>query len=126
MADNPIRLGGMALPNGVLVHGPSAWACAVRASDGRLVVASERKAFRAAAVKTPLLRGPARLAEVFALLPAVKRALPEAQLPFERPRVLVSMAASTAAVRLVPGPTPPPAAPGRPTPPVPFPPAPPP
>jgi uncharacterized protein YqhQ len=105
MADDRIRLGGMALPNGVLVHGPSAWACAVRSSDGRLVVASERKAFRAAAVKTPLLRGPARLAEVFALLPAVKRALPEAQLPFERPRVLVSMAASTVAVRLVRGST---------------------
>jgi uncharacterized protein YqhQ len=103
MADDPIRLGGMALPNGVLVHGPSAWACAVRSSDGRLVVASERKSFRAANVKTPLLRGPARLAEVFALLPAVKRALPEAQLPFERPRVLASMAASTAAVRLVRG-----------------------
>jgi uncharacterized protein YqhQ len=105
MADDRIRLGGMALPNGVLVHGPNAWACAVRSSDGRLVVASERKSFRAAAVKTPLLRGPARLAEVFALLPAVKRALPEAQLPFERPRVLASMAASTVAVRLVRGST---------------------
>src|ERR671914_1710792 len=118
MAGDRIRLGGMALPNGVLVHGPSAWACAVRSSDGRLVVASERKSFRAAAVKTPLLRGPARLAEVFALLPAVKRALPEAQLPFERPRVLVSMAASTAAVRLRPRPTPRPAAPEAPTPPL--------
>ena len=24
-----IRLGGMALANGVLVHGPNAWACAI-------------------------------------------------------------------------------------------------
>ena len=27
-----VRLGGMALANGVLVHGPRAWACAVRAA----------------------------------------------------------------------------------------------
>ena len=31
-----IRLGGMALSNGVLVHGPTAWACAVRLPDGGL------------------------------------------------------------------------------------------
>ena len=29
-----VRLGGMALANGVLVHGPTAWACAVRTDDG--------------------------------------------------------------------------------------------
>src|SRR5688500_17620060 len=100
MARDKVRLGGMALPNGVLVHGPSAWACAVRTPDGELKVASARKRFRAADVSNPLLRGPARLAEVFSLLPQVKRALPEAQLPFERPHVLASMAASTVAVRL--------------------------
>ena len=33
-----IRLGGMALANGVLVHGPTAWACAVRTDDGELKV----------------------------------------------------------------------------------------
>ena len=36
MAEEPIRLGGMALSNGVLVHGPNAWACAIRLPDGRL------------------------------------------------------------------------------------------
>ncbi len=30
-----LRLGGMALSNGVLVHGPTAWACAIRLPDGR-------------------------------------------------------------------------------------------
>ena len=30
-----VRLGGMALANGVLVHGPTSWACAVRTDDGR-------------------------------------------------------------------------------------------
>jgi uncharacterized protein YqhQ len=34
-----IRLGGMALGNGVLVHGPTSWACAVRLADGELKVA---------------------------------------------------------------------------------------
>ena len=38
-----IRLGGMALQNGVLVHGPTAWGCAVRDADGVLHVASARK-----------------------------------------------------------------------------------
>ena len=31
-----IRLGGMALANGVLVHGPVTWACAVRANGGEI------------------------------------------------------------------------------------------
>ena len=67
-----IRLGGMALPNGVLVHGPHAWACAIRHEDGRIEVASARKRFQASRVQNPLLRGPARLAEALALLPQVK------------------------------------------------------
>jgi uncharacterized protein YqhQ len=94
--NDKVRLGGMALGNGVLVHGPTAWACAVRTSDGTLKVVARRKGLQAAGVTNPLLRGPARLIEAFALLPQVKRALPEAKLPFERPRVLVAMAASTA------------------------------
>jgi len=89
-----IRLGGMALGNGVLVHGPNAWACAVRTENGELKVAARRKRFRASEIHNPLLRGPARLAEAFALLPQVKRALPEAELPMQRPRVLASMLVS--------------------------------
>src|SRR5690242_4399728 len=38
-----LRLGGMALRNGLLVHGPTHWAAAVRRSDGSIEVASERK-----------------------------------------------------------------------------------
>jgi uncharacterized protein YqhQ len=98
-----IRLGGMALANGVLVHGPTAWACAVRARDGRVEVASEYKRFRAAEVERAFLRGPARLVEVMALLPRVRRRLPEARLPFERPRVLATMVGSAAAARAVRG-----------------------
>jgi uncharacterized protein YqhQ len=99
MAGQRIRLGGMALPNGVLVHGPTAWACAVRADDGTLRVVSERKRFRASTVRNPILRGPAKLAEVFAFLPLVRRRLPEARLPFERPGVLAAMAGCSVAVR---------------------------
>ena len=94
-----VRLGGMALANGVLVHGPRAWACAVRTGDGELKVVAKRKRFRAADVRNPVLRGPARIAEVFALLPQVKRALPEAELPMERPRVLASMLGSAVVLR---------------------------
>jgi uncharacterized protein YqhQ len=101
MARDPIRLGGMALGNGVLVHGPSAWACAVRLPDGELRVASAYKRFRASEVEQPLLRGPARLAEVFTILPALRRALPEAKLPFERPRIVAAMVGSAIVVRLV-------------------------
>jgi uncharacterized protein YqhQ len=94
-----VRLGGMALANGVLVHGPHAWACAVRTDDGTLKIVAQRKRIQAARVTNPLLRGPARLAEAFALLPQVKRALPEAELPFARPRVFTSMLVSSAVLQ---------------------------
>ena len=99
--DEKIRLGGMALVNGVLVHGPHAWACAVRGEDGELKVASEYKRFRAAEVKNPLLRGPARIAEIFALLPQVRRRVPEAKLPFQRPQVLAAMGGTAFVVRAI-------------------------
>ena len=86
-----IRLGGMAMPNGVLVHGPSSWACAIRNDDGRIEVASARKRFRASRIENPLLRGPARLVEAIALLPQVKAKLPAARLPMESPGALASM-----------------------------------
>jgi uncharacterized protein YqhQ len=103
VADDKIRLGGMALPNGVLVHGPTSWACAVRQPDGRLEVLADRKRFRAAEVETPFLRGPARVAELFALLPEVRRRVPGLRLPFERPSILAGMAASAVVVRLLRG-----------------------
>ena len=63
------RLGGMALENGVLVHGPRHWACAVRTDDGELEVASGRKPLRSRRRRgTRSCAAPARLAEVFALL----------------------------------------------------------
>jgi uncharacterized protein YqhQ len=89
-----IRLGGMALQNGVLVHGPTSWAVAVRTDAGELRVASGKKRLRGAGVTNPLLRGPMRILDAFALLPRIRRARPEARLPFERPSVLASIVAS--------------------------------
>jgi uncharacterized protein YqhQ len=93
-----LRLGGMALQNGVLVHGPNAWGAAVRLDDGTVKSGSGRKPTVAPGVTVPFVRGPLRLAEAFAVLPAVKRGLPEAKLPFERPAVVAALvAASTGA-----------------------------
>src|SRR6202171_1916259 len=97
--DEKIRLGGMALPNGVLVHGPNSWASAIRHDDGRVEVASAYKRLRAAKVNSPFLRGPARLAEALALLPQVKRALPKAQLPMQNRRVVSAMLGAAVVVR---------------------------
>src|SRR5712691_11848862 len=103
MATEKLRLGGMALANGVLVHGPRSWAAAVRLPSGELKVASAYKRFRAAEVGRPLLRGPARLVEALAVLPDVRRRLPEARLPFERRGVVAAMGASVVVTRLVRG-----------------------
>src|ERR1041385_1482911 len=99
--DDKVRLGGMALLNGVLVHGPNAWACAVRTKDGELKVVGEIKPIRASKVESPLLRGPARLAEVFALLPLMRKRMPDARLPFQRPGVIAAMFGTAVTVRVV-------------------------
>jgi uncharacterized protein YqhQ len=96
-----VRLGGMALSNGVLVHGPTAWACAIRTDGGEIKVAAARKRLFAPGVQQPFLRGPLRLAEAFAMLPELRRRLPEARLPFERPAVLAATLASALTVQVV-------------------------
>jgi uncharacterized protein YqhQ len=99
MSDEKIRLGGMALANGVLVHGPTAWACAIRNDDGEIEVAARTKRLRASRVRNPILRGPARLAEAMALLPQVKLALPRAKLPMQSRSTLAAIAGTSFAVR---------------------------
>ena len=102
MADK-LRLGGMALPNGVLVHGPTSWGCAIRIPDGTLQVAAERKRFVSGEGTPPLLRGPLKLLEAVAVIPSVRRALPGARLPFERPAVIAAMLGSALGLRAVRG-----------------------
>jgi uncharacterized protein YqhQ len=91
-----LRLGGMALRNGLLIHGPTAWSAAARAPDGEIVVASGSKpSFAARAGSVPFLRGPLKLAEGFAVVPLARRRLPAARLPFEDARVLVAVIGAT-------------------------------
>jgi uncharacterized protein YqhQ len=91
--DTKIRLGGMALRNGLLVHGPTHWAAAVRDRDGEIAVASGPKPQLSGPVaKVPGLRGVARLGEAMAVIPLVKRALPAAKLPWQDATVAGTMA----------------------------------
>ena len=87
----------MLLGIGLLVHGPTHWAAAIRAPDGSVRVASSRKPRASALDGVPGLRGLARLGEAFALIPVVKRALPEARLPFQDAGV-ITVAAGAAAL----------------------------
>src|SRR4051795_7144809 len=93
MKDDKLRLGGMALRNGLLVHGPTHWAAAVKTADGEIKVASGRKPRLGAGPieRVPGLRGVAKLAEAMAVIPIVKKALPEARLPMQDPRTLAAM-----------------------------------
>src|ERR671932_1411788 len=103
-----IRLGGMALRNGLLVHGPTHWAAAVRTRDGEVKVASGRKPEVSSGPvgRVPGVRGVAKLAEAFAVIPIVKRALPEAELPMQDGRTLGAMAGAAAAGHVLRAPRP--------------------
>ena len=96
-----LRLGGMALRNGLLIHGPTSWAAAARDQQGEIQVASGRKPVLAPdlAVRLPLLRGPLRLAEAFLLIPTVRMKLRAARLPFEDVRVIAAMFVASSASR---------------------------
>jgi len=98
-----LRLGGMALRNGLLIHGPTHWAAAVRDGSGEIHVASERKPELAPSLvaKVPGLRGPLKLAEAMAVLPLTRRRLGEARLPFEDWRVVAAVGATLAVTGLV-------------------------
>jgi uncharacterized protein YqhQ len=94
--EEKLRLGGMALRNGLLVHGPTHWAAAIRTDSGELKVASGRKVDLGgkAAEAVPGVRGVLKLAEALAVVPLVKRALPEARLPMQDAKTLAAMGAA--------------------------------
>jgi uncharacterized protein YqhQ len=96
-------LGGMALRNGLLIHGPTSWAAAARDESGEIQVASGRKPVLAPelAVRVPLLRGPLRLGEAFLLIPTVRMRLRSARLPFEDVRVIAAMFVASSASRML-------------------------
>lgn len=98
----PIRLGGMALRNGLLIHGPSHWAAAVRNREGELVVASARKPKLAPAkvAKVPGLRGPIRLGEAMLVVPVARLKMRAMRLPYEDFKVLGAAGLSSVLSRL--------------------------
>lgn len=102
-ADAPrerLRLGGMALANGLLVQGPSHWAASVRKPDGTVVTRSGRLPRMGKAVdELPGVRGVVRITESFAILPVIRAKMPEARFPFERASVAAA-AAGTAALSI--------------------------
>jgi uncharacterized protein YqhQ len=101
-ASSRVRLGGMALRNGILVHSFDHWAAAVRTPDGSLRLASGRKPeLPGPLLAVPGLRGLLRVAEVGYLLPVVRSRLPEARLPMEGAGTAAALAASLVLSRVV-------------------------
>jgi uncharacterized protein YqhQ len=102
-AERRNRVGGMALANGLLVHGPEHWAAAVRDDDGRLHVASGTKPRIPAGplARVPLVRGIIRLGEALAVVPAARRELPQARLAMEDTPVGLAMLGSAALATVV-------------------------
>ena len=73
MTETPekLRLGGLALRNGLALFGPTAWAAAVRTADGGIRVASGQRPRLRAADRVPLVRGVGRMSEMLATLPSI-------------------------------------------------------
>ncbi|MFY9264870.1 MAG: DUF1385 domain-containing protein [Solirubrobacterales bacterium] len=96
-AHERLRLGGMALENGLLVYGPTHWSAAVRDKHGSIVVESGKVPRVSRLVeRIPGIRGVVRLAESMVVVPLVRARLPQARLPFENPSVIAAGAATTA------------------------------
>ena len=85
----------------MLVHGPTSFGVAIRGADGAVVTAQGRVPRLPTEVSAPFVRGPVRIAESFALLPVVKRALPGVQFSFGRPTVVVAVGAGTLAAAAI-------------------------
>jgi uncharacterized protein YqhQ len=80
-----LRLGGMALANGLLVHGPTSWAAAVVDDDGEVIVGSgPRPRLNGRLLeRVPLARGVIRMVESMMVVPAARAGVPEARLAME-------------------------------------------
>ncbi len=98
MAD--LRIGGMALRDGVLLQSEDNWAAAVRLPDGSVKVRSGPKSRlpgRGAFDRVPVVRGVTRLIETTTALPAMRRELGRPVLPQEEPAMLAAALASATA-----------------------------
>lgn len=96
---NHVRIGGLALENGVLFQSARHWSVAVRAEDGSIRIASGEKVLPgpvAMLKQLPLLRAAAGLAETAALLPRAQAAGGRMPLPFSSPEAVASLIVSMA------------------------------
>jgi uncharacterized protein YqhQ len=94
-----LRIGGMALRDGVLLQSQDNWAAAVRLPDGTIKVRSGPKSRlpgRGAFDRVPVVRGLTRLIETTVALPAMRRDLDRPVLPQEEPALLAAAVASAA------------------------------
>ena len=101
--DSPrLRLGGMALANGLLVTGPTSWAIAVVDDNGQVVVGSGPRPRIAASIfeRVPLARGVIRMAESMMAVPAARAGMPEARLAMEDAPVGIVVAATMIAAAI--------------------------
>ena len=93
-----LRIGGMALENGVLFQSERFWSMAVRAADGGIEVASGSKSSlprRLGLRKVPLLRGLVSLSESASVLPEAHAHGGQLPVLMRSPGLLASMLAST-------------------------------
>ncbi len=97
------RLGGMALANGLLVHGPTHWAVAVRDGGGEIVVSSGPKPrFTLGPLgRIPVIRGALRMVESVAVVPVARVNTPGARLAMENVRVVAAVAGSALVASIV-------------------------
>lgn len=107
-----LRIGGIALKNGLILVTERHWAAAIREASGRINVASGEKVRLPGSGESgessgdnpggiPVLRGLERFAETLVVLCQVKKRLPHAQLPLEGGRVALALAGSMAATQAV-------------------------
>jgi uncharacterized protein YqhQ len=92
-----LKIGGMALRDGVLLQSPDHWAAAVRLPDGSLRVRSGRKPLlpgHDSLGRVPVVRGIARLAESMTVLAPARRSLGRPVLPQEDPAILAATVGS--------------------------------
>ena len=89
--EEKLRLRGMALRNGLLVHGLTHRARRHAHGPGRRQFGHKLDLGGKAAQRVPGVRGVAKLAEAMAVILLVKRALPEARLPMQDMRTLGAM-----------------------------------
>jgi uncharacterized protein YqhQ len=96
-----LRIGGMALRDGVLLQSQDNWAAAVRLPDGSVRVRSGPKGRlpgRGVFDRVPVVRGVSHLIETTTALPAMRRELGRPVLPQEEPALLAAAAVSATTI----------------------------